>query len=69
MEKHIAPEPTARATRAGSRFGYCGKIGKTIPVAVIIATVAEPTERRIMAATNQAKINGLKDKLAKTSPN
>lgn len=67
-EKQIAPEPTAKATSAGSRPGYCGNTGNTIPVAVIIATVAEPTEKRIIAATNQAKISGLKERLANTVP-
>ena len=67
-EKQIAPEPTARATSAGSSPGYCGSTGSTIPVAVIMATVAEPTEKRIMAATNHARMSGLKDRLAKTAP-
>lgn len=54
----MAPEPTARQTMAGSNPGYCGSSGKTIPADVIIDTVAEPTENRMIAATTQAKIKG-----------
>ena len=58
----MAPAPTARQTMAGSRAGYWASIGDTMPAAVIMDTVAEPTEKRMTAGTDdeQDTCNGTK---------
>src|SRR6201995_2191907 len=51
--KMIEPQPRARTTSAGCSPGLSATMGATMPDAVMMATVAEPTESRIRAAITQ----------------
>ncbi|MNV81497.1 hypothetical protein D3C71_1751650 [compost metagenome] len=55
----MAPAPMA-ITRISRLYSGCWpRIGITMPAALIIATVAEPTAKCMIPATNQARMIGL----------
>ena len=55
----IAPAPMAMAMTSGDRDGSLVTIGRTIPAALIMATVAEPTAKCRRRAMSQARMTGL----------